>query len=85
MTAPSHTLGELLKYVGDIRKNVNGDETPTHSVVEMSETSNDPRSLPFVLSFNNLTYSVKIHSKMRIPTVFGPTCRRHHDPPVLTV
>ncbi|KAJ0695275.1 putative ABC transporter, AAA+ ATPase domain, ABC-2 type transporter [Helianthus annuus] len=72
MTAPSPTLGELLKYVGDLRKNVNADETPAHSVVEMSETSNEPRSLPFVLSFNNLTYSVKIRSKMRIPAAFGP-------------
>ncbi|KAI3758040.1 hypothetical protein L6452_05587 [Arctium lappa] len=69
--ASSPTLGELLKYVGDIRKDGNGDETPAHRVLEMSETSSEPRSLPFVLSFNNLTYSVKIRSKMSIPAVFG--------------
>ncbi|XP_076947921.1 ABC transporter G family member 6-like [Bidens hawaiensis] len=69
--APSPTLGELLKHVGDIRNHVNGDETPAHSVLEMSETSNDPRPLPFILAFNNLTYSVKVRTKMAIPAVFG--------------
>ncbi|KAC9534222.1 hypothetical protein E3N88_45679 [Mikania micrantha] len=65
----SPTLGELLKYVG----NVNNDyETSAHRVLEMSETSNQPvRSFPFVLSFNNLTYSVNVRSKMVIPAVFG--------------
>ncbi|MFS7968476.1 putative ABC transporter, AAA+ ATPase domain, ABC-2 type transporter [Helianthus anomalus] len=50
--AASPTLGELLKYVG-----------ASHRVLEMSETSSEPRSLPLVLSFNNLTYSVKVGSK----------------------
>ncbi|KAL8231941.1 hypothetical protein R6Q57_001719 [Mikania cordata] len=65
----SPTLGELLKYVG----NANNDhETSAHRVLEMSETSNQPvRSFPFVLSFNNLTYSVKVRSKTVIPAVFG--------------
>ncbi|CAI9302823.1 unnamed protein product [Lactuca saligna] len=75
-SAPSPTLGELLKYVGDIRKEGSGDETPAHRVLEMSETSNEPRSLPFVLSFNNLTYSVKVRSKMALPAVFGGSTTR---------
>ncbi|KAD2804908.1 hypothetical protein E3N88_38285 [Mikania micrantha] len=64
----SPSLGELLKYVGDIRKD---DDAPVHRVLEMSETSNEPRSLPFVLKFNNLTYSVKVRRKMAIPALFG--------------
>ncbi|KAL7589367.1 hypothetical protein Lser_V15G36339 [Lactuca serriola] len=67
----SPSLGELLKFVGDIRKEANGDETPAHRVLEMSETSNEPRSLPFVLKFNNLTYSVKVRRKMAVPSLFG--------------
>ncbi|KAI3817689.1 hypothetical protein L1987_11486 [Smallanthus sonchifolius] len=69
--AASPSLGELLKYVGDIRKEENGDETPAHRVLEMSETSNEPRSLPFVLKFNNLTYSVKVRRKISFPALFG--------------
>ncbi|KAL8218234.1 hypothetical protein R6Q57_021607 [Mikania cordata] len=64
----SPSLGELLKYVGDIRKD---DDAPAHRVLEMSETSNEPRSLPFVLKFNNLTYSVKVRRKIAIPALFG--------------
>ncbi|XP_076911024.1 ABC transporter G family member 16-like [Bidens hawaiensis] len=70
--APSPSLGELLKYVGDIRKDGNGDETPTHHVLEMiSETSSEQRPLPFVLKFSNLTYSVKVRRKIAVPNLFG--------------
>lgn len=76
---PSHagsgsslTLGQLLKCVGDVQKNGNGngDDTPVHQVLDMSDTSIDSRSLPFVLSFSNLTYSVKTRHKMTLPSVF---------------
>ncbi|CAK9142945.1 unnamed protein product [Ilex paraguariensis] len=67
----SPTLGELLQCVGDVRKEVTGDETPSHQAFDMSETSIEPRALPFVLSFNNLTYSVKVRRKMKLPTIFG--------------
>ncbi|KAJ0505292.1 putative ABC transporter, AAA+ ATPase domain, ABC-2 type transporter [Helianthus annuus] len=70
--AGSPSLGELLKYVGDIRKEENGEETPAHQVLEMiSETSSEPRALPFVLKFSNLTYSVKVRSKMALPGWLG--------------
>ncbi|XP_024992058.1 ABC transporter G family member 6-like [Cynara cardunculus var. scolymus] len=69
--AASRSLGELLKYVGDIRKEANSEETPAHRVLEMSETSSEPRSLPFVLKFDNLTYSVKLKRKMAVPALFG--------------
>lgn len=67
----SPTLGQLLKQVGDVRKEVTGDETPVHEVtLEMTDSSIEPRSMPFLLSFNNLTYSVKVPRKMTIPTLF---------------
>lgn len=63
-TGPSPTLGQLLKNVGDVRKESTGDETPVHeTLVDVT----DPRPMPFVLSFNNLTYSVKIPRKMPLP------------------
>ncbi|KAL4379686.1 hypothetical protein GQ457_02G037050 [Hibiscus cannabinus] len=60
----SRTLGQLLQRVGDARKEATGDETPVHEVlVDVT----DPRPIPFVLSFNNLTYSVKVPRKMALP------------------
>ncbi|XAR56129.1 hypothetical protein NMG60_11036479 [Bertholletia excelsa] len=65
----SPTLGQLLKCVGDVRKEVTGDETPVHQVLDMSDAGSiESRSLPFVLSFNNLTYSVKVHRKLSLPS-----------------
>ncbi|MBA0666270.1 hypothetical protein Goklo_002703 [Gossypium klotzschianum] len=66
-TGPSPTLGQLLKHVGDARKEVTGDETPIHEVlVNVTE----PGPIHFVLSFNNLTYSVKVPRKMALPGFF---------------
>ncbi|XVF75444.1 hypothetical protein PTKIN_Ptkin13bG0189400 [Pterospermum kingtungense] len=63
-TGACPTLGQLLKHVDDVRKESTGDETPVHEIlVDVSE----PRPMPFVLSFNNLTYSVKIPRKMPLP------------------
>ncbi|KAA8534292.1 hypothetical protein F0562_031809 [Nyssa sinensis] len=70
-TGASPTLGHLLKCVGDARKEVTGDETPVHQILDMSDTSVEPRSLPFVLSFSNLNYSVKIRRKMALPAIFS--------------
>uniref|UniRef100_A0A5B7CGA2 Putative ABC transporter G family member 6-like n=1 Tax=Davidia involucrata TaxID=16924 RepID=A0A5B7CGA2_DAVIN len=53
----SPTLGELLK-------------TPAHEILNIGDTSLEPRSLPFVLSFSNLTYSVKIRRRMTFSAVF---------------
>lgn len=71
--SPSPTLGQLLKRVGDVRKEASGDgnETPLHEVLDISDSSIDSRSLPFVLSFNNLTYSVKVRRKMSLPALFS--------------
>ncbi|XP_021910553.1 ABC transporter G family member 6-like [Carica papaya] len=62
----SPTLGQLLKRVGDARKEAAGDETPVHEhqIVDVGDVgSPDTVSLPFVLSFNNLTYKVKVRRK----------------------
>ncbi|PIA52923.1 hypothetical protein AQUCO_01000645v1 [Aquilegia coerulea] len=67
---PSLTLGELLMRVEDTR-NEGEDKLPVsqpHQVIEMNDNG---RALPFVLSFSNLTYSVKTRGKMSFPTFFG--------------
>ncbi|WJX15476.1 ATP-binding cassette sub- G member 1 [Trifolium repens] len=65
-TGEMPTLGQLLKHVGDVRKEVTGDgsETPVHHTLDVAGI--EARSLPFVLSFNNLTYSVKVKNKTNI-------------------
>ncbi|XP_031250090.1 ABC transporter G family member 6-like [Pistacia vera] len=74
----SPTLGQLLKRVGDVRKEATGDETPVHQILDVSDTSSvEPRSLPFVLSFNNLTYSVKVRRRLELPAIFRRP--RHHS------
>ncbi|XP_021722301.1 ABC transporter G family member 6-like [Chenopodium quinoa] len=62
----SPTLGQLLKRVGDARKEATGDETPVHHTLNMSP---ETRALPFVLRFANLTYNVKMQRKLRIPGI----------------
>ncbi|KAK1409541.1 hypothetical protein QVD17_36067 [Tagetes erecta] len=59
----SPTLAELLQY----------DEKmpPPHHVLEMNQMKNEPHAYPFVLSFTNLTYSVKVRGKFGLPDVFG--------------
>lgn len=56
------TLGCRLKSISDARKDPTGDETPIHVALDVAGI--DPNPLPFVLSFNNLTYSVKIRKKL---------------------
>ncbi|KAF5940785.1 hypothetical protein HYC85_021952 [Camellia sinensis] len=58
----SHTLGELLQLVGDAHT------SPDHRVLVMPLP--EPASFPFILSFNNLTYSVNASRKMTIPACF---------------
>ncbi|KAL0349229.1 UNVERIFIED_CONTAM: ABC transporter G family member 1 [Sesamum angustifolium] len=72
----SPTLGQLLKCVSDVRKEVTGDDTPVHHVVDVCG-SIDTRPLPFLLSFSHLTYSVRVTSKVGLPSFF---CRRAADP-----
>ncbi|KAL9227000.1 hypothetical protein vseg_002749 [Gypsophila vaccaria] len=69
----SPTLGELLKRVGDVRKEATGDETPVHDhAIAMSP---EPRALPFVLRFTNLTYNVKITKKLSLSAMFSRSAR----------
>ncbi|KAI4339217.1 hypothetical protein MLD38_024179 [Melastoma candidum] len=72
----------LLKRVGDIRKASTGEdlETPLHhsAVLDVSDPgSGDPTgALPFVLQFNNLTYSVKVRRKVSLPVMLPRTRSR---------
>uniref|UniRef100_A0A7N0UD10 ABC transporter domain-containing protein n=1 Tax=Kalanchoe fedtschenkoi TaxID=63787 RepID=A0A7N0UD10_KALFE len=62
--ARSPTLGQHLKRVGDVSSREF--ETPAHQVLDMDEGGHEPRHLPFVLSFKNLTYSVNVRRKMSL-------------------
>ncbi|XP_010534453.1 PREDICTED: ABC transporter G family member 16-like [Tarenaya hassleriana] len=72
--APS-TLGQLLKKVGDARKEAVGDETPIHHhALTVAHGIDAPdhdemRPVPFVLSFQNLTYSVNVRRKFHFSDV----------------
>ncbi|ONI03234.1 hypothetical protein PRUPE_6G246200 [Prunus persica] len=63
------TLGELLKSVGDAQS-----PDHDHHILDLGFpcSSVPPSSHPFVLSFTNLTYSVKVRRKVNlIPSCFG--------------
>ncbi|XP_057779003.1 ABC transporter G family member 6-like [Salvia miltiorrhiza] len=57
----SHTLGELLQHVGDSTTT-----SPSHHVADVSP------SVPLLLSFHNLTYSVKVGRSI-LPACFSST------------
>ncbi|CBI32651.3 unnamed protein product, partial [Vitis vinifera] len=61
----SPTLGELLKRVGDARDDTPGCQTTSshQRVIDLNDAIPHPRSFPFVLSFHNLSYSVKVETK----------------------
>ncbi|KAM3698169.1 hypothetical protein ACB098_06G169000 [Castanea mollissima] len=81
-TSASPTLAHFLKQVGDVQKEAtgDGDETPVHQVLDLSDPSIESRPLPFVLSFSNLTYSVKVRRKMSLPSLISR--RRMSEPEV---
>ncbi|XP_009765003.1 ABC transporter G family member 20-like [Nicotiana tabacum] len=61
----SVTLGELLKRVGD-----STEETYNNNSLELGNHYSNiasPSSFPFILSFHNLSYSVKVKTKMALP------------------
>ncbi|CAF2267070.1 unnamed protein product [Brassica napus] len=62
----SLTLGQLLKNVSDVRKVDAGDETPLHSSQGDQDYDDLMRPVPFVLSFNNLTYNVSVRRKFNL-------------------
>ncbi|KAL3604085.1 hypothetical protein D5086_004944 [Populus alba] len=66
----SPTLAELLKRVDDAQSDTSNYSTPVHQhqVLELGYAcSSMPPLTPFVLSFNNLTYSVKVNQKLSFP------------------
>ncbi|KAG2690406.1 hypothetical protein I3760_09G185300 [Carya illinoinensis] len=66
----SPTLGELLKRVEDAQSD---SESPAHRVLDLSSfaCSSVSSSYPFILSFENLTYSVKVVRKMPLSSCFS--------------
>lgn len=66
------TLGQLLECVGDVGNEVSEDETLLHQTVDNSGALiTEPPTVPFVLSFTNLTYCVKVFQKMMISNLCG--------------
>ncbi|KAG8376479.1 hypothetical protein BUALT_Bualt09G0067800 [Buddleja alternifolia] len=68
----SQTLGELLQRVGD---STTTDLYP-HHLLDVQEPFSQPASMPFVLSFHNLTYSVKARQKI-LPACFTRSHNNH--------
>lgn len=66
----SYTLGELLQRVGDST----GEPESSHRVLDFPNFQ--PSSMPFVLSFHNLTYSVKARRKI-LPAFFSRSTTGH--------
>ncbi|CAK9165058.1 unnamed protein product [Ilex paraguariensis] len=64
------TSGGLLHQLGD---SAGTNNSPAHQVLELNDAVSEPMSYPFVLSFKNLTYSVKTRRKMSLPTCFRRT------------
>ncbi|KFK36827.1 hypothetical protein AALP_AA4G176600 [Arabis alpina] len=70
------TFGQLLKNVSDVRKMTIGDETPVH------EDDGYMRTVPFVLTFDNLTYNVSVRRKLEFRNLIP---RRKTDDPELAL
>ncbi|CAN6442411.1 unnamed protein product [Victoria cruziana] len=73
MRRGSRTLGELLQFVvGDARSRDAPDCNRDHALLELQAESppRDP-SLPFVLTFTNLTYRVRTRRTMPLPGAYG--------------
>ncbi|EFH57908.1 abc transporter family protein [Arabidopsis lyrata subsp. lyrata] len=74
------TLGQLLKNVSDVRKMAIGDETPVHESLNQDFNDGYMRTVPFVLSFDNLTYNVSVRRKLEFRNLFPR--RRTEDPEI---
>nr|XP_010920754.1 LOW QUALITY PROTEIN: ABC transporter G family member 6-like [Elaeis guineensis] len=68
---PTATLGQLLNRVGDVRAGDSAESSPAHHVLELGGMGGPPADgnlcptpLHFVLSFTDLTYSVKNPKKL---------------------
>ncbi|ESQ52614.1 hypothetical protein EUTSA_v10016300mg [Eutrema salsugineum] len=74
------TLGQLLKSVSDVRKVAIGDETPVHESMNRDYEDDLMRTVPFVLSFDNLTYNVSISRKLEFRNLIPR--RKTEDPEI---
>ncbi|CAH2058739.1 unnamed protein product [Thlaspi arvense] len=69
---------QLLKTVSDVRKLAIGDEIPAHESLSRDDKDDLMRPVPFVLSFDNLSYSVSVPRKLEFRNLFP---RRKSDDP----
>ncbi|KAF8084889.1 hypothetical protein N665_0694s0018 [Sinapis alba] len=74
------TLGQLLKNVSDVRKLAIGDETPVHESFDQDNDDDLMRTVPFVLSFDNLTYNVSVRQKLNFRDLIPR--RKTEDPEI---
>ncbi|XP_050210680.1 ABC transporter G family member 6-like [Mercurialis annua] len=75
------STASLIPTVGQLHKEATRDgcETQTDHVLELGDTSlKGHRSIPLILSFNNLTYNVKVRRRMRLPSIF-PGMQHHRE------
>uniref|UniRef100_A0A1J3K3M3 ABC transporter G family member 1 n=2 Tax=Noccaea caerulescens TaxID=107243 RepID=A0A1J3K3M3_NOCCA len=74
------TLGQLLKNVSDVRKVAIGDETPVHESLNRDDDYDLNRTVPFVLTFDNLTYNVSVRRKLKFRDLIPR--RKTEDPEI---
>ncbi|CAH2058737.1 unnamed protein product [Thlaspi arvense] len=82
-SASDSTLGQLLKNVSDVRKVAVGDETPVHEALNRDYEDDLMRTVPFVLSFDSLTYSVSVRPKLDFRNLIPR--RKTEDPEIAQV
>ncbi|CAM8957931.1 unnamed protein product [Rhodiola kirilowii] len=89
MSSSNPTLGQLLKHVGDARiSHDSEDQVPEHRVLEMRDTQkqhdqddddiDNHQKVRFILSFNNLTYSVKLRQKLSFQSLLRRSSPPNH-------
>ncbi|CAM8950013.1 unnamed protein product [Rhodiola kirilowii] len=92
MSSSNPTLGQLLKHVGVARiSHDSEDQVPEHRVLEMRDTQkqhdqdddddddiDNHQKVRFILSFNNLTYSVKLRQKLSFQSLLRRSSPPNH-------
>ncbi|XP_054786581.1 ABC transporter G family member 6-like [Prosopis cineraria] len=78
------TLRELFQLEDDARREATGDDSITTEfhTPDRTDSSTEPaRSVPFLLSFSNLTYSVKVRRKTNFSMLFSRSRNNHLGAP----
>ncbi|CAN8284816.1 unnamed protein product [Cochlearia groenlandica] len=67
--------------LGQLFKNFHGHESPVHESISNRGYDNDLTTVPFVLSFENLTYNVSLRHKLDFRNLFPSRKKRTEDDP----